>query len=175
MRLICVTILCCVLLPKATWAQDSADPVKSAIAQGDLYESKHKFELAQDAYRKADKLSHHSSAEAYLKLSTVDRKLGDFPSALEEAKKALKAAGDNRTLASQAHLIHANLLVQMSSKSGDKKLKEAESDIRQARALDPTQAVAQFNLGYVLLKQERDAEGIAELKAYVNSPGARNS
>jgi thiol-disulfide isomerase/thioredoxin len=171
MRPICLIMLCFASLPRVAGAQDSADPVKSAIAQGDLYQSKHKYELAQDAYRKADKLSHHASADAYLKLSAVDKKLGDFSSALDEAKKAVRAAGDNKTWAAQAHLAHANLLVQMSSKPGDKKLQEAEADIRQALALNSSQAIAHFNLGYVLLKQGRDAEGIAELQTYVSAPG----
>jgi len=167
MRPICLMMLCFALFPRVAAAQDPVDPVKSAIAQGDLYQSKHKYELAQDSYRKADKLSHHTSADAYLKLSAVDRKLGDFSSALDEAKKALKAAGDNKAWATQARLVHANLLVQMSSKPGDRKLQEAEADIRQALALDPAKAVAHFNLGYVLLKQERDPEGISELKTYL--------
>ena len=136
MRPICLMMLCFALFPRVA---DAQDPVDSAIAQGDLYQSKHKYELAQDSYRKADKLSHHTSADAYLKLSAVDRKLGDFSSALDEAKKALKAAGDNKAWATQARLVHANLLVQMSSKPGDRKLQEAEADIRQALALDPMQ------------------------------------
>jgi len=173
MRPICLIMLCSASLPWVARAQDSADLVKSAIAQGDLYQSKHKYELAQDAYRKADKLSHHASADAYLKLSAVDKKLGDFSSALDEAKKAVRAAGDNKTWAAQAHLAHANLLVQMSSKPGDKKLQEAEADIRQALALNPSQAIAHFNLGYVLLKQARDAEGIAELQTYVSAAGVQ--
>jgi thiol-disulfide isomerase/thioredoxin len=170
MRPIYLVVLCSILFPGAASSQDSADPVKSAIAQGDLYQSKRKYELAQDAYRKADKLSHHTSADAYLKLSAVDKKLGDFSSALDEAKKALKAAADNKAWATQAHLVHANLLLQMSSKPGDKKLQEAEADVRQALALDPSRAIAHFNLGYVLLKQGRDADGIAELKIYVSAP-----
>jgi thiol-disulfide isomerase/thioredoxin len=153
-------------------AQTPSDPVKLAISQGDVFQSKRKYELAQEAYRKADKASHHTSAEAYLKLAAVDKKLGDFSSSLDDAKKALKVAGDNKTWAMEAHSIHASLLVQMSSKPGDKKLKEAEAEIRQAMALDPSKAIVHFNLGYVLLKQERDPEGIAELTAYVQAPGA---
>src|SRR5258707_10793865 len=91
--------------------QTVSDPVKESIAQGDLYQSKRKYELAQQAYQKADKISHHTSAEAFLKLAAVERKLGDFSSALDEAKKALKVAGENKTWATQAHLVHASLLV----------------------------------------------------------------
>jgi thiol-disulfide isomerase/thioredoxin len=153
-------------------AQNSGDPFSQALAQGDLYQSKKKFDLALDAYHKADKLSHHSSAPCYLKIATVERKLGDFPSALEDAKRAGKAAADDKAVALQAHLFRATLLTQMSGKPGDKKLKEAEDELRQALALDSTTPITHFNLCMVLLKQERDAEGLAEMNAYVSAPNA---
>jgi len=51
----------------------SSDPVAQALSQGDLYSSKRKYELALDAYHRADKLSHHSSAPCYLKIASVER------------------------------------------------------------------------------------------------------
>jgi thiol-disulfide isomerase/thioredoxin len=173
MRPVGLAFLMLVICASSATAQTS-DPVKAALAQGDLYLSRHKYELAQDAYHQADKAAHHTSPEAYLKLSAVERKLGDFSSALDDSKRALKAAASDKALATEAHLVHANLLVQMSSKPTDKKLKDAEADLREALNLDPAQAVAHFNLGFVLLKQERDAEGIAELHSYLNSPGAKD-
>jgi len=153
-------------------AQESSDPVAQAVSQGDLYSSKRKYELALDAYHKADKLSHHSSAACYLKLASVERKLGDFSSALDDAKKAVKVAGGDQVVAVHAHLLRATLLSQMSAKPTDKKLKEAEDEIRQALALNSANTMARFDLGFVLLKQERDPEGIAELNAFVSLPGA---
>jgi len=153
-------------------AQEGSDPVSQALAEGDTYQSKKKFELARDAYRKADKLSHHTSAAACLKLASVERKLGDFSSALGDAKRALKAAEENKPVAAQAHLLRATLLVQMSGKPTDKKLREAEDEFRQALALDPAQPLAHFDLGIVLLKQGRDSEGISELSVFVSSRGA---
>ena len=157
-------------LPAA--AQESSDPVAQALAQGDLFESKRKYELALEAYRKADKLSHHSCAQCYLKMSNIERRAGDFSSALDDTKRAIKAAGDNKTVAVQAYLARAALLAAMAGKPTDKKLKEAEEDIRQALALDPSIPVIHYDLGMVLLKQERDAEGIAELNLFLNSPHA---
>jgi thiol-disulfide isomerase/thioredoxin len=153
-------------------AQDSSDPFVQALSQGDLYQSKRKYQLALDAYHKADKLSHHNSAQTYLKLAAVERKLGDFSSALDDAKKAVKVAGDDQSVAVRAHLLRATLLSQMAGKSTDKKLREAEDEIRQALAFDSANALARYDLGFVLLKQERDAEGIAELKAFLSMPGA---
>jgi thiol-disulfide isomerase/thioredoxin len=153
-------------------AQESSDAVAQALSQGDLYASKRKYDLALDAYHKADKLSHHSSAACYLKLASVERKVGDLSSALDEAKHAIKAAGDNKAVVMQAHLFRATLLAQMAGKPTDKKLKESEEEVRQALAVDPTSAISHFDLGFVLLKQERDEEGITELKAFLSMPGA---
>jgi thiol-disulfide isomerase/thioredoxin len=153
-------------------AQESSDPATQALAQGDLYLSKRKYELALDAYHKADKLSHHSSAACYLKLASVELKLGDFTSALDDAKRALKVAGENKTAAVQAHLVRATLLTQMAGKPTDKKLKEAEDELRQALALDPANAWARYDLGFILLKQERDPEGMAELNSFLSMSGA---
>ena len=151
-------------------AQVPSDPVSTEIAQGDLYQSKRRYDLALEAYKRADKLAHHSSALCYLRIATVEGKLGDLSSASDNAKRATNAAGDNKTLALRAHLVRATLLAQMSSKPTDKKLREAEAELREAMILDPSSAVAHFDLGFVLLKQERDTEGLAELQLYVDSP-----
>lgn len=161
-----------ILAPLSLAAQESSDPAAQAVSQGDLYSSKRKYELALDAYHKADKLSHHSSAACYLKLASVERKLGDFSSALDDAKHALKVAGDNKSMAIQAHLVRATLLTQMAGKPTDKKLKEAEDELRQALALDSANALAHYDLGFILLKQERDPEGTAELKTFLSMSGA---
>jgi thiol-disulfide isomerase/thioredoxin len=158
-------------LPHA--AQESSDAVAQALSQGDLYQSKRKYELALDAYHKADKLSHHSSAAAYLKIASIEKKVGDFSSALDDTKKAIKVAGGNKAVTIQALQFRAGLLAQMAGKPTDKKLKEAEDELRQALALDPSNAVTHLDLGMILLRQERDAEGIPELNTYVSSPNAK--
>ena len=153
-------------------AQESSDPVAQALAQGDLYLSKRKYELALDAYHKADKLSHHNSAAAFLKIATIEKKAGAFPEALDDAKKAIKAAGDNKAVNIQVLQFRASLLAQMAGKPTDKKLKEAEGELRQALALDATNPITRLDLGMILLRQERDSEGIPELNAYLASPNA---
>jgi thiol-disulfide isomerase/thioredoxin len=159
------------IFPAVSLAQ-AADPVAQALSQGELFESKRKYELALDAYHKADKLSHHSSGKALLKIAAIDIKMGDFAAALEDSRKAIKAAGEDKPLAIQAHLLRSTLLTQMAGKASDKKLKEAEDEARQALTLDPTHAIAHYDLGMILLKEERQPEGLAELKTFVSSPGA---
>jgi len=71
--------------------------------------------------------------------------------------------------------MRATLLSSMANKPTDNKLKEAEAELRNAIALEPSLAVAHFNLGMVLLKQERDTDGLAEMKAFLTLPGATPS
>lgn len=150
----------------------SDDTFKQALAQGDLYQSHKKYQLALDAYHKADKLCHHSSPSCYLKIASLERKLGAFPDALEDARRAEKAAAGDKSVALQAHLFRAILLTQMSGKPSDKKLREAEDELRQAISLDSTAAIAHFDLAMVLLKQERDPDGLAEMNTFVALPNA---
>jgi len=152
-------------------AQSDSDALSKAMAQGDLFESKHKYDLALDAYHKADKLAHHENANCYLKLAVVERKLGDFSSALDDTKKAIKAAGNDKSTAIKAYTMRAILLVRQSGKPTDKKLREAEDDMRQAIALDPQLALSHFNLGTILMKQERDADGVTELNQALATTG----
>ena len=154
------------------FSQTANEPVSQALSQGDLYFSKHKYDLAIDSYRKADKLSRHTSASAYLHLASTERKLGAFSLALDDAKHAEKVAGDDKTSAVKAHQVRAALLTQMSGKPTDKKLKEAEDELRQSLTLNVDQPLTHYDLGIVLIKQERDSEGVAELNTFVGSPGA---
>ena len=155
--------------------QESSDAVAQALAQGDAFFAKRNFEKAREAYLKADKLSHHACAVCLLRIFKVDRQSGDLSTALDDAKRALKAAGDDKILAAQAHLARGTLLAQMAGKPNDKKLKEAEEELREALALVPGQAVARLDLGMVLLRQGRDSEGIAELSNCISAPGANPS
>jgi thiol-disulfide isomerase/thioredoxin/Tfp pilus assembly protein PilF len=155
-------------------AENDKDAATTAqlIAAGDQLFAKKQFEKAMEAYRKADKDSHHSCAECYLRMVRVEKYTGDLSMALEDAKHAVKAAGDDKKQAAIAHMVRGALLSQMAVKAKDKKLKEAEDEFRQALALDPTQASARFSLGFILMRQERDADGIAELNVYVGLPRA---
>jgi thiol-disulfide isomerase/thioredoxin len=160
---------------QAARAGQAKDAVAQAIADGELYESKKKYELALDAYHKADKLSHHSSAEALLKIALIEKMAGLLSDAANDAKKATSAAGNDLRLSNDARLMRATLLASMANKPTDNKLKEAEAELRSAIALEPSLAVAHFNLGMVLLKQERDTDGLAEMKTFLTLPVAKPS
>lgn len=159
-------------LAELVQGQEGADAVAQALAQGDAFFSHKNFDKARQAYLKADKLSHHTCGECFLRMLRADRQAGDLSAALDDAKRAVKAAGDDKALAARAHMARGVLLAQMSGKPSDKKLREAVDELHQALELDPGQAMAHFNLGEILIQQERDDDGILELKNYITAPGA---
>ena len=91
----------------AARAPQSQDPVKQAIADGDLWLSKRKYEAALDCYYRADKLSHHSSPDALLRIVAIEKKAGMLSDAASDAKKAIAAAGENKHLAAKARVVRA--------------------------------------------------------------------
>jgi thiol-disulfide isomerase/thioredoxin len=145
--------------------------VSQALAQGDAFMAEKVYDKAVDAYRHADKISHHTCALCLLRIVSILRSVGDFDGALDTAKKAIAAAGDNKVLAAQSHLVRGALFTATASKPGDKKLREAEEEFRAALALDPGQSMGHRNLGIALIKENRDAEGIAELNLFIAAPG----
>ena len=151
--------------------QPNAQEVSQALKQGDTFMSQKDYDKALEAYRHADKISHHTCAVCLLRIVTIFRSVGDFDDALDTAKKAVAAAGDNKVLAAQSHLVRGALFTSMASKPGDKKLREAEEEFRAALSLDPAQSMAHRDLGVALIKQNRDADGIAELNLFIAAPG----
>ena len=143
--------------------------VAAAYEQGIAFAAQQQFGKAMSAYEKADKLSQHQCAMCLLGMFAIYKRVGDSGDALDVAKKAVKEAGDNKSLAALAHVSRGVLLAQMTSKPKDKKLAEAVSEVREALALDPSNAIEHFDLGVMLMKQEDDADGIAELKTYLAS------
>lgn len=155
--------------PRASAQTAYPAPVASLITQGDKFGGGRDYGHALQCYQKADKLTNHACPECLFREIKMYKAEGDFGSALNCAKKAETEAGSDKTATAQAYLMHANLLAAMTSKPKDKKLVEAVADTRQALVLDPQETIAHFNLGVLLMKQEQDADGIVELKAYLAS------
>lgn len=167
------TILAILLVPSLaprTRAQVTYPaPVASLITQGDKFGNERAYDQALQCYQKAEKLANHACPECLLREIKMHKAEGDFGAALSCAKKAEAEAGADKATMARALLVHANLLSAMASKAKDKKLVEAVADTRQALSLDPQQTIGHFNLGILLMKQEQDADGIVELKAYLAS------
>jgi peroxiredoxin len=89
-----------------------------------------------------------------------------YKNVVDSCDKMVEFAESNQTKA-QAFNLKGIALQSLAQIKDQKKLQEAEAAFRQGLALDVRLPVLQYNLGFVLLQQTRDAEGIAELKKYL--------
>jgi thiol-disulfide isomerase/thioredoxin len=173
--ILALTALVAIFAGSELHAQNTPPPsnieVLRALAQGDAAMRQRDYNKALAAYYQADKLSHHTCSVCLLRIVSILRKAGDFDGALDTAKKAIAAAGENKKLAAEAHAVRGSLLAAMANKPTDKKLKEAEQEFRNMLALQPELSVGHRYLGVVLIRQNRDTEGIAEMNAFINVPG----
>jgi thiol-disulfide isomerase/thioredoxin len=153
-------------------SQQQAAGVSAALDRGDDFAAAQKYEEALAAYRQADVLANHSCAECLFRIAKTSLLLGDTATALTASASAASFAGENRVLAADAHLLRGEILVATSSDAKDPKFAQAEQEYRAAIAASPKKSMARFSLGMLLLSERREAEGVAELQAYVDGPFA---
>lgn len=91
---------------------------------------------------------------------------------IQDALKSFDTAsnvGNDTLLRAAAHRYKGLMLL-----NGDKKsIKQAETEFRQALELHRELVEARFNLAIALLRQGQEAEGLAEVKAYLDAPGKK--
>ncbi|MFI5179039.1 MAG: tetratricopeptide repeat protein, partial [Vicinamibacterales bacterium] len=124
---------------------------------------------AIDAYKKANDLHGQSSVLAYFGMSRAYYAMRDYQNAVESCTAALKHTGDDKRMEAQMHYMRGlSEMALGAQKSTDSEMKNAEADFRATVALTDTIAIANYNLGVVLLKENKDAEGVRALQAYVD-------
>jgi thiol-disulfide isomerase/thioredoxin len=121
---------------------------------------------------------HEEALVLFKKAASRDKRCGSCFFGMAEAQFALRAyrdavksctraleleLGDPRSRA-RAHNLRGMALFKLAAGKAEK-LGEAEADVRQATALDPSDDTFAFNLGAILLGQRRDEEGRAQLQA----------
>lgn len=153
--------------PPPAW-QETLDEGKDLLEEGKASE-------AVKAFRQADKMAGGSCVECQLGLAAAFNQLSAFKETLKSTDSVLKLTTEPADLL-RAH--HHRGLAQYALAGDDvEKLKQAEESFRRVLELSRGEAnTARFNLGMTLLKQSRDAEGVAALKEYVEKePDAKDA
>ena len=148
-------------------------PTEQAVRRGNEAIAAKKYEDAIRAFKEANKLQRNACFDCYLGLAVAYRETGDAKNSEESANKALAVAGDAGQRAI-AHSVKGSVLM-LREANDPKKLAAAEQEFRQALVEQNGDLRARFQLGWILLKEKRDQEGIQELKAFIASapPGLR--
>lgn len=158
-------------IPSAAAAQDKEAQYAEEMRKGDAALKDKAYEGALEAYKRASSLRDKKSADAHHGMALSHFGLGAHRSVVEACSDAVKYAGDDRLLEARARTLRGTALFQLADKPNDKRLADAESDFRAVLALGDEIPGARYNLGVVLLRRNRDEEGIRELRKYLEGAG----
>lgn len=127
---------------------------------------RHRWEDALKSFKRANEMRNKQSAECFYGMAQAYQGLDAYKNVAESCDKVIElSAGDPKTLIEAYNLKGIALQAQAAIKD-QKKLQEAEAVFRQALALGTVLPILHYNLGYTLLQEGRDPEGIAELKKF---------
>jgi thiol-disulfide isomerase/thioredoxin len=153
----------------------AADPkFTAALQKGESALKVRRWQDALEAFREANAILDKKSPVALYGVARAFHGLAAFKSEADACKEALKHVGADERFAAMLHNQLGMALFSQAEKNTDKVIKDAEAEFRAALALRGAQPIVHYNLGVSLIKQSRDEEGIAALKAYtglgLNSP-----
>lgn len=170
-------ILSALLLPLD--ANLSATPPAMAQGADDAYDTelqkatdllrRRKYEDALKSFKRANDLRDKKSAECFLGMAQAYYGLEAFKNVAETCDKLIAVAGDDKRILLQAYNLKGIALQAQAEVKDQKRLQEAETVLRQGLALDAGADLPNlhFNLGYVLMQLNRDAEGITAMKKFI--------
>lgn len=118
---------------------------------------RHEYVEAMKHFTRANELQQGKCSECYVWLARIELAGGKLQDALAQAEKGVATAATN-TEQARAQLYRGTIL----ARQGD--LAHAETAFKAASAANPGCLECRFNLGFVLLKESKDAEGVEVLK-----------
>jgi peroxiredoxin len=132
----------------------------------DLLQRK-RYEDALKSFKRANDMRNRQSAECFFGMAQAYHGLDAYKNVVESCDKVIEFSGNDTKSQAQAGNLKGIALQTLADRKDQKKLQEAEAVFRQALALGTDLPILRYNLGYTLLQESRDPEGIVELKKYV--------
>lgn len=157
---------------KGFWTAKAQDPngdYEEELLKGRALFQHGDFEGALKSFKRANDMREKKCAECYSWMADTYFMLEAYKNVVESADKVIELASDDRQLVLKAYNSKGRALQAWAEKKDQKKLEAAEAVFRQALTLEGAPPVLRYNLGVVLLQLNRDAEGVAELKQYLQS------
>jgi thiol-disulfide isomerase/thioredoxin len=142
-------------------AQGQSSEFQSELAAGKEAASQADYTAAVAHFNNANRLHQEKCSECYVWLARIDLVSEQFDEGLKHVEQALATAVRDHERSS-AQLYRGVIL------GRENNLLLAEAAFRTAAASDPTCIECTFNLGFVLLKESKDAEGVQVLKGVVS-------
>jgi TonB family protein len=144
-----------VSLPKST------DP---DLEQGRLALERRQYEEALKSFRRASDAHNKQCGECFFAMAVAFQGLGAAKNVVENCDHAIELAGSDKGLVIQARQAKGLALQMLGDYKDPKRLHEAEAEFRAGLEIDPRVPFLHYYLGVVLMQEQRDDEGIAELR-----------
>jgi peroxiredoxin len=158
---ICAALGLLLCLPAA--AQLPTEDAQNELKIARFAMQQKEYDEAAEHFMQANKLLQGKCFDCLAGLAEVRLATGKNQEAAQEAQRALAVATTGRQKAI-AHIHRGTAFLQMAEKD-PARLADAEAAFRAAMASDPKCLDCKFNVGYMMLKQGKDAEGVPFLKA----------
>jgi peroxiredoxin len=167
-----LVLLVLVLLPLQNFTKSHAQQTDDAAFQEELDKGKDLFRRRQydealKSFRRANEMREKQCAVCYGWMTETYMALEAYKNVIDSADKAAALAKGDTQLLLKAYNNKGLALQAQAEKKDQNKLQAAEAVFRLAVALPNAPAIIHYNLGVTLLQQNRDPEGVAELKQYV--------
>jgi thiol-disulfide isomerase/thioredoxin len=152
------------------------DDAQTELRKGVDLLRRHRYEDALKSFKHANDLRNHTCAECYFDMAQAYDGLSAYKNVVDNCDKAIELAPADKELAISSYNLKGKALVESAERKDQKKLQDAESALRKGIAIDSSVAILHYNLGLALMQMNRDSDGVAELKKYVElNPNSENT
>jgi len=152
-------------LPAPSAGSTGAATLDADVEAALQYLQRRQYDEALKAFRQVNDRRGGKCAICYVGMARAYESMGAAKNVVDSCDRAVAVAGEDKTAIVQARQLKAVALQDLAQGKDPKRLHEAEDELSAALALDPAANYLHFNLGLVLLREGRDADGVAELKA----------
>lgn len=150
-----------------TTAAQDADAYEDEMLKGKSLHRQRKYEEALKSFKRANEMREKKCAECYGWMTETYYALEAYKNVIESADKAIELANGDKQLILKVSNNKGLALQASAEKKDQKKLQAAEAVFREALAIEGAPPVLHYNLGVTLLQLNRDEEGVAEMKQYL--------
>ena len=147
-----------------------AGSVERAIESGETDLRQGRYAEAKQHFEQAERLGGPPSAEIDAGIAISELQMDHYEAARQREAKVLELVSSDHERA-EAHNIIGTAWLRESAQSNSTmdKLRAAEESFQRAVSLDPVFDAAYFNLGEVLLRQNRETDATAAFKSFIES------
>jgi len=156
--------------------QGPASGYDEQIATGRSLMRQRRYDDAMKAFKRANEMKGQASPEALFLMANALMALEAYKTVATTCDKVIELTANDPAMQAQALNLKGIATQKQSEGKDQKKLQDAEAIFRQAAAIKDAPPDVHYNLGVVLMQQNRDDEGAAELKEFVKrAPDAFNA